>query len=64
MKSDPHSDRVLIHHIRTCINRIGEYTENDRLVFFASNLVQDAVIRNLQTIAESTLKESSPDSRC
>ena len=58
MKSDPHSDRVLIHHIRTCINRIREYTENDRLLFFASNLVQDAVVRNLQTIAESTQRLS------
>lgn len=59
MNSGTDSDRVSIHHIRKCINRIHEYTENDRLVFFASHLVQDAVVRNLQTIAESTQRLST-----
>jgi uncharacterized protein with HEPN domain len=41
-----------------CIDRINEYTENDQLVFMNSQMVQDAVIRNLQTLAESTQKLS------
>lgn len=59
MKSDAQTDRVLVRHIRTCIHRIREYTDNDRDVFFSSHLVQDAVVRNLQTLAESTQRLSN-----
>ncbi len=41
-----------------CTDRINEYTENDQLMFMNSQMVQDAVIRNLQTLAESTQKLS------
>ena len=58
MNSGPHSDRTLIHHIRSCIRRIREYTENNHFVFFGSQMVQDAVVRNLQTMAESTQRLS------
>lgn len=47
------SDRVLLEHIRECIERILEYTGGNRDTFFASRMVQDAVVRNLQTLAES-----------
>ena len=51
---DLDTDRVLLEHIRTCISRVREYTGDDRSVFYKSHLVQDAVLRNLHTIAEST----------
>ncbi len=51
MKMDPEADLGLLEHIRA---RIEEYTNRERSRFYDSHLVQDAVIRNLQTIAEST----------
>lgn len=47
-------DRVYLRHILRCIARINEYTIEGRDTFFASSLVQDGVIRNLQTLAESS----------
>lgn len=41
-----------------CIARIHEYTGGDRSRFEASRLIQDAVIRNLQTLAESSQRLS------
>ena len=54
-------ERVYLRHILRCIQRIEEYTLEGRDAFFASALVQDAVIRNLQTLAESSrrLRESA-----
>ena len=45
--------------MRDCLDRILEYTNADRTRFDASRLVQDAVIRNLQTLAESSQRLSS-----
>lgn len=45
--------------MRDCLDRIGEYTNSERSRFEASRLVQDAVIRNLQTLAESSQRLSS-----
>ncbi len=59
MKSDARSDRVLLEHIRECIDRISEYTGCKRSSFYASRLVQDAVVRNLQLLAESTQRLSN-----
>ena len=47
-------DRVYLKHILRCIARIEEYTAGGRERFFASHLIQDGVIRNLQTLAESS----------
>ncbi len=47
-------ERVYLRHILRCIKRIEEYTVEGRETFFGSALVQDAVIRNLQTLAESS----------
>ena len=47
-------DRVYLKHILRCIGRIQEYTVGGRENFFASPLIQDGVIRNLQTLAESS----------
>lgn len=55
MKPDSESDQVLLEHIHECIERIQEYTNGyEKASFDGSTLVQDAVIRNLQTLAEST----------
>lgn len=58
MTPGPASDRVLLTHMRECIERIREYTAGDRSRFEASHLVQDAVIRNLQTLTESSQRLS------
>lgn len=58
MKSGRDADRVLLLHICDCIKRIDEYTQGSSATFFASALVQDAVVRNLQTLAESTQRLS------
>ncbi len=61
-------DRLYLIHISECIERIESYVAGkDRQEFFDSTLLQDAVIRNLQTMAESTqrlsdeAKESKPE---
>ena len=55
---DPQTDLALLEHIRGRIARIEEYTNRERSTFYDSHLVQDAVIRNLQTIAESSQRLS------
>lgn len=50
---------MLLAHMRDCLDRILEYTNAERSRFDASRLVQDAVIRNLQTLAESSQRLSS-----
>ena len=48
-------DTLYLIHISECIQRIESYLEGiDRKAFLASTLVQDAVLRNLQVMAEST----------
>ena len=59
MNPGPEADRVLLAHMRDCLDRILEYTNAERSRFDASRLVQDAVIRNLQTLAESSPRLSS-----
>ncbi|MBN1508151.1 MAG: DUF86 domain-containing protein [Sedimentisphaerales bacterium] len=61
-------NRLYLIHIAECIERVDSYTQGmSREAFLASTLVQDAVIRNLQTLAESTqrlsdrLKEQHPE---
>lgn len=49
---------MLLAHIQECPSRINEYTGGDRISFDSSRLVQDAVIRNLQILAESTQRLS------
>jgi len=41
-------------HIKECADRIGRYTRKGKEVSFADEMVQDAVLRNLQILAEST----------
>ena len=50
---------MLLVHMRDCLARITEYTNAERSRFDTSRMVQDAVIRNLQTLAESSQRLSS-----
>ena len=60
-------DRVYLAHILRCISRIEEYVAGEYGDFLSSPIVQDATLRNLQTMAESTqrlsdcLKARHPD---
>ena len=60
MRPGTDSDRVLLEHILQCIKRVRDYSEGDRATFFGSHMVQDAVVRNVQTLAESTQRPSEP----
>lgn len=52
------TDLALLEHVRDRVVRIRKYTAGGRAVFLESHLVQDAVLRNLHTIAESTQRLS------
>ena len=58
-------DRVYLLHILDCIQRIEEDTAAGRDRFLATHTLQDAVLRNLQTLSESTqrLSQATKD-RC
>lgn len=51
-------ERLYLIHIRECIARIEEYTREGRDLFLVDTKTQDAVLRNLQTLAESTQRLS------
>ena len=53
-------DTLYLIHIRECIERIEKYTaEGGKDAFLASTLIQDALMRNLQIMAESTQRLSN-----
>jgi uncharacterized protein with HEPN domain len=53
-------DFVYIEHIMLCINKIQDYTNDlDQINFSKNELIQDAVIRNIEIIGEATKKISS-----
>lgn len=54
MKPSRQADRVYLAHMLKCIARITEYVKGDEAGFRPSRLIQDAVVRNLQTLAESS----------
>lgn len=60
-------DRLYLIHIGECIARIEQYTEEGEDAFFRDSKTQDAVVRNLQILAESSkrlsagLKGARPD---
>jgi uncharacterized protein with HEPN domain len=51
-------DRLYLIHIKECIGRVIMYTGEGKDVFFADTKTQDAVMRNLQILAESTQRLS------
>ena len=56
-------DRLYIEHILECIGRIEEYCQGGEQASFQSQIVQDAVLRNLQILTESATR-LSPDDLC
>ena len=46
-------DTLYLIHIGECIARIERYVVDGREAFIGSTLIQDAVLRNLQTIGQS-----------
>lgn len=53
------SDTLYTIHIQECIDRIQSYVAGiDQDKFMESSLIQDAVLRNLQILAESTQRLS------
>lgn len=53
-------DRIYLRHILECIRRIEGNSSGGRDAFFASHTLQDAVLRNLQTLCESAQRISAP----
>jgi uncharacterized protein with HEPN domain len=51
-------DGIYLRHILECIRRVEENTAAGYDAFIASHTLQDAVLRNLQTMAESTQRLS------
>lgn len=51
-------DNVYLSHIRECIRRIEENINRGRDEFMQSHTLQDAVLRNLQTMSEATQRLS------
>lgn len=51
-------DRRYLLHILECISRIEEDASGGKTAFESSHMIQDAVLRNLQVMAESTQRLS------
>ena len=52
-------DRLYLIHIKEAIERIEEYTEDGEHAFLEDRKTQDAVLRNLHTLAESAQRISN-----
>ena len=51
-------DKLYLIHMSECINRVNKYTTGGRDEFLSLSLIQDAVVRNLQVMAESSKRIS------
>ncbi len=51
-------DSLYLIHIRECLTRVAEYTSGGRSEFVEDTKTQDAVLRNLQIMGESTQRLS------
>lgn len=51
-------DDVYLNHIAECIRRIEENVKAGKAEFMKSHTLQDAVLRNLQTMSEATQRLS------
>jgi uncharacterized protein with HEPN domain len=52
-------DRLYLIHIQEAIERIEDYTQDGEEYFMEDRKTQDAVLRNLHTLAESSQRVSS-----
>ena len=55
------SQRAYVQHVIECIGRIAEDSAPGRDVVFASHTLQDAIVRNLQVLCESTQRIDEPN---
>ena len=53
-------DKLYLIHIIECIEKIETYAQDGRDAFLSDTKTQDAVVRNLQILAESTQRISEP----
>ncbi|MDJ0729520.1 MAG: DUF86 domain-containing protein [Crocosphaera sp.] len=51
-------DTVYLEYILDCITKIKTYSQAGKEEFLSNTMVQDAIIRRLQTLAESTQRLS------
>jgi uncharacterized protein with HEPN domain len=56
--SQPKDDKLYLVHIVECISSIEDYTDDRPESIKEHTMVRDAVLRNLQTLAESTQRLS------
>jgi uncharacterized protein with HEPN domain len=54
------SQRAYVEHVIDCIRRIAEDAAPGRDAVFASRTLQDAIVRNLQVLCESTQRIGEP----
>jgi uncharacterized protein with HEPN domain len=54
------SERAYVEHVIECIRRIAEDSAPGRDAVFASRTLQDAIVRNLQVLCESTQRIGEP----
>jgi uncharacterized protein with HEPN domain len=54
------SQRVYVEHVIECISKIAEDSAPGRDAVFASRTIQDAIVRNLQVLCESTQRIAEP----
>jgi uncharacterized protein with HEPN domain len=52
------TDLTYLEHIRECIRRVEKNTAGGHDAFVADDTLQDAVLRNLQTLSEATQRLS------
>jgi len=53
-------DRIYLDHILECLDWIARYVEEGKEVFSANRKTQSATLRELQTLAESSIRLSAP----
>ena len=54
------SQRAYVEHVIECIRRITQDSVPGRDAVFASRTLQDAIVRNLQVLSESTQRIGEP----
>lgn len=52
-------DKLYLLHSLECIKKIEEYTKGGKATFMKTKMIQDATVRNLQIMTESTQHLSS-----
>lgn len=56
-------DRLYLLHMQECLQRVEAYASGGKAEFYESGLIQDAVVRRLQVMAESSQRISEERKR-